>query len=213
MIVLYTKISQGKHDILMDKYSKIFPPDIYDRIIKFRKWEDAQRSLCGLILLLKGLDIYKLPSGLISKIQSNIYGKPYIQKNPLYFNISHSGEIVVCAFSKDVELGIDIEQMNEVSLDDFKENMLVSEWDKINKAEDRLYAFYDYWTQKEALIKAHGTGLNISLKLFEVINNMTFINDEAYYITKLNIRKGYFCNLASKTELRSKTIELIYVID
>lgn len=213
MIVLYTEILQKKHRILMDKYSNVFSPDIYDRIIKFRKWEDAQRSLCGWILLLKGLEIYKLPSRLIGNIPSNIYGKPYIQKNPLYFNISHSGEIVVCALSKDVELGIDIELMNEISLDDFKENMLVSEWDKINKSEDRLQAFYDYWTQKEAVMKAHGTGLNMSLKSFEIVNNMTFVNDETYYVTKLDIRKEYSCNLASKTELTDEMIELIYVID
>ncbi|MBE6718409.1 MAG: hypothetical protein E7574_04045 [Ruminococcaceae bacterium] len=57
-------------------------------------------------------------------------GKPYIEGNPFYFSLSHSGDYAVCAIS-DTPVGIDIELDKELSTlvkKRFAENML--EWTK-----------------------------------------------------------------------------------
>src|SRR3990167_8349314 len=45
-------------------------------------------------------------------IQLNQNGKPYISKNPLYFNLSHSEEMALFALSYQGEVGIDVEYVN-----------------------------------------------------------------------------------------------------
>ncbi len=42
-------------------------------------------------------------------------GKPYLEGCPVFFNISHSGEYVVCALS-DAAVGVDIEKINPISI-------------------------------------------------------------------------------------------------
>ena len=43
--------------------------------------------------------------------------KPYVKNNPIYFNISHSGEYIVCVVS-DKEIGVDIQEVYDSSLPD-----------------------------------------------------------------------------------------------
>jgi 4'-phosphopantetheinyl transferase len=200
MKILYTKISEQNHDMIVKRYVKLLSPDLQYKILKYKRWEDSQRSLLGYVLLLIGLRKFGLSANLISEILSSNCGKPYIKDNPIYFNISHSGEIVTCAINKNIEIGVDIEQIRPISFSDIKTNMLNSEWCNINKSENQLATFYHYWTQKEAVLKADGSGLNISLKSFEVKNNVTSIKNIKYYVIKLDIEKNYCCNLALKND-------------
>ncbi len=50
------------------------------------------------------------------RLYLNEHGKPYLKTDvPLFFNISHSGELVVCAFS-DTEVGVDVEKIGKERL-------------------------------------------------------------------------------------------------
>ena len=190
MEILYTEISELNHNWLLNKYLELLNIDLQQKILKYRRWEDCQRSLLGYVLLLKGLKKYGLSVNLINDILYNSCGKPYIKGHPVHFNISHSGEITICALSKNMEVGIDIELINPISLNNIKINMLNSEWYNINKSDNQLEAFYHYWTQKEAILKANGSGLNIPLKSFEVKNNITHICNITYYVIKIYIEKN-----------------------
>lgn len=76
---------------------------------------------------------------------------------PFHFNSSHAGEVVICAFSNTYELGIDIEEIKDIELDAFKDQRTANEWRAVVQAESKQEAFYEYWTKKEAVIKAwHG---------------------------------------------------------
>ncbi len=55
----------------------------------------------------------------------NHYGKPYLNGYPnYYFNISHSGEFVVCAISNN-PVGIDIEQIKQIEYEEIAKSFFL----------------------------------------------------------------------------------------
>ena len=68
-------------------------------------------------------------------------GKPYIEGNPFYFSLSHSGNYAVCAIS-DSPIGVDIEKEKELS----------------ERIKGRFAKNIVEWTEKEAKGKLTGVG-------------------------------------------------------
>jgi 4'-phosphopantetheinyl transferase len=111
---------------------------------------------------------------LINYIQGK-YRKPGLQVSSwkkLYFNLSHSGNFILYAFSWDLELGIDIEQIRDMQDSDSIIERFCSEKEKAEyfsiQKENRTQAFFKCWTRKEAYIKARGDGLYFPLNNFTV---------------------------------------------
>jgi 4'-phosphopantetheinyl transferase len=103
-------------------------------------------------------------------------GKPYLadkfSQYALEFNLAHSHELALCAFTQGREIGIDLEHlrsiadMAQISARFFsaRENATLSALPE----DQRLRAFYDCWTRKEAFLKATGEGLTHPLDQFDV---------------------------------------------
>lgn len=89
-------------------------------------------------------------------------GKPYLRDYPFYFNLSHSGSNVVCAFSRQ-EVGVDIQQYKRTDIVRLAERFFSAEEKKALKAcHDRKELerlFYQLWTRKEAYGKLTGEGI------------------------------------------------------
>jgi 4'-phosphopantetheinyl transferase len=101
-------------------------------------------------------------------------GKPYLTEPPgeaLRFNVSHSGELALIAFSRGRELGVDIELRRP--LDDLLALARISFSPREYAAlcalppGDHTAAFFACWSRKEAFIKATGEGVS-QLADFEV---------------------------------------------
>ena len=88
--------------------------------------------------------------GFAPHISRNENGKPYIEGNPLYFSISHSGEHGVIAISEK-PVGVDLEIFSRFC----KEEQL-----EITSEKDFLL----HWTVREAFIKMRGSSLAKDLK-------------------------------------------------
>lgn len=195
--IYYSYLSEENHENLLQKELKKFPPGFIKKIKKYKRWQDAQLSLLGRILLFKCIrEQYNL---LLEEkdICYNEYMKPFFEGNPVYFSISHSGEIALCAISDNAPIGIDVEKISEVKIDIFRHYILDTEWNKIIRSGDTHEAFFDYWTQKEATLKAFGSG-QIDLKSFEVINTSTLIGEEKFYLKEVKIDQKYKCNVSNK---------------
>lgn len=105
----------------------------------------------------------------------NEYGRPAIS-NPefqgkLHFNISHTDKLIVCMVSPIYSVGIDVENVTR-NLDYLTlakscfsrpevENLLQQK-----SLETMKQRFFEYWTLKEAYIKARGMGLSLPLEHF-----------------------------------------------
>jgi 4'-phosphopantetheinyl transferase len=90
----------------------------------------------------------------------------------LHFNLSHSHEMALYAFTYSRQVGIDIEYMrsnidySSLAVHYFspRENAMLQELPEALRSE----AFFNCWTRKEAYIKARGKGLSLPLELFDV---------------------------------------------
>lgn len=92
-----------------------------------------------------------------------LWGKPRLLKERLlHFNISHSQDYVLFAFTKDYEVGIDLEyidkslKIDEISLNFFSKSEL-NYWKNLDY-EAQIPYFFKLWTCKEAYLKASGKG-------------------------------------------------------
>lgn len=106
---------------------------------------------------------------------TGVRGKPLLAcptNTGIHFNMSHSGDMAAFAFAVNREVGIDIEH-TERSVDgrDIAERFFcegeVKALDALS-GDERMVGFYNCWTRKEAVIKAMGDGLFMSLQSFEV---------------------------------------------
>ncbi|MEL6719249.1 MAG: 4'-phosphopantetheinyl transferase superfamily protein, partial [Bacteroidota bacterium] len=126
------------------------------------------------------------------------YGKPYFETSDIQFNISHSHELVVCAITQHNEIGIDVEYPRSIDIQDFKFQMTEGEWNWISTAKDSQAAFYEYWTKKEAVIKAVGKGFSADLKSFDVMGGtkQLILEGQEWHLSEVAIDKNYHCYLA-----------------
>jgi 4'-phosphopantetheinyl transferase len=101
-------------------------------------------------------------------------GKPRIQtpSSDLMFNLSHSEDLAVYAFTRGCEIGVDVERQRsspdlpQVAAHFFHPDEL-ADLNALPET-DRTAAFFRCWTRKEAYLKAHGGGLSIPLDSFRV---------------------------------------------
>ena len=90
----------------------------------------------------------------------NEYGKPI--SNNKYFNISHSDGYIALAIDQ-VPVGIDIENIRNAEED--LRNYISNDEEKKYIHDDE--SFFEVWTNKEALVKANGNGINQEIKTIQ----------------------------------------------
>lgn len=190
-------------------YKKILPQEEWQYVSRFISHEDCMRSAVGKVLIRKLLSQYMNISEETVVISKNRYGKPYVDgTTPIHFNISHSGEIVMAAVSKEMVVGIDVEKISELpEYNLLTENFFaLNEWRSIASA-GSIELFYEYWTAKEAYVKAVGMGLSKALDSFEIIGKSKIIDSGQQ--VKWNRRKidtlaGYIANIVYLPSGREK---------
>ena len=103
-------------------------------------------------------------------------GKPHLAEAVggcgLQFNLAHSHELALYAFTRDREIGVDLEYVRpmpdaeEIAARFFstRENAVF----RVLPKSQKLEAFYNCWTRKEAYLKAIGDGLARPLDQFDV---------------------------------------------
>ena len=105
------------------------------------------------------------------RFEKNEYGKLYLADlQDLYFNISHSQNAVVVAFSRH-ENGIDIEKIRNINLKIADHCLSIEENEYIRNSRKQLSSFWEIWTKKEAYLKYVGVGIVNRLMTFNVLNN------------------------------------------
>lgn len=127
--------------------------------------DDRKRCLGAGILLARILPLYGVNP---EKITYGPEGKP--QAENLHFNLSHSGDLVICAIGEKA-VGCDIERTGQeiqgVADRFFHRNE--AEYLQRFQGSERNEMFYRLWTWKESYVKMTGEGMKISLQDFEIL--------------------------------------------
>lgn len=99
-------------------------------------------------------------------------GKPGLSGSAVTFNMSHSGDMAVFAFTDGCEIGIDVEEIRPMEdMDQIAAHFFCpDEAAELQRmpANERERGFFLCWTRKEAYIKAIGDGLSVPLNDFRV---------------------------------------------
>lgn len=148
--------------------------DELSRASRFRFEKDQRRFIGarGILRQILGAYLQKPPHSLQFLYGTN--GKPTMacSEDPLQFNISHSDNMVLYAITHNRNIGIDLERIQEdVDIEEianrfFSEAEIVSMQQLTESKRNEL--FFQYWTRKEALIKATGVGLSFPIETFDV---------------------------------------------
>jgi 4'-phosphopantetheinyl transferase len=128
----------------------------------------------GMLRLLLGLYLGVSPRNVC--FAYSLHGKPSMAvprgELALSFNLSHSDGIVVCAFTREQQVGVDVEKVRQdFNVGEVAERFFsVAERDALRslRAHEQHEAFFRCWTRKEAYIKARGEGLSLPLHDFDV---------------------------------------------
>lgn len=96
--------------------------------------------------------------------QYNEHGKPFIEAGP-HFSISHCKEGIAVAVD-DEQIGIDIESIRHAD-----ESLILRTMNEQERQNMDDRAFTRLWTQKEAIVKAQGTGITSFEQLQSILKN------------------------------------------
>lgn len=147
------------------------------------------------------------------------YGKPFIKTDPtFYFNISHSGEWIVCAISKE-PVGIDIEKIVDIDLNDFNSILNENDIKNISRSIATKENFFEFWSIKESVSKLTGEGLHKDFKeiiITETQKNhyVSSISFKKYvYSYSLNILKEYSLCYSTNLKIKENIVNIFYEIE
>lgn len=160
-------------DDLLDSYSSLLSHDERQRNQRFRFADDKRKDLIARALLRTQLakHIDRQPQSLV--FERGEHGKPVLASDAfiadLQFNLSHAGDWVVLAIATD-RVGVDVEytpRNNDVMAiaDRYFFGSEINELRSFSVDEQRQ-RFFDYWTLKEAYMKARGEGISLGLSNF-----------------------------------------------
>ncbi|MFF0826464.1 4'-phosphopantetheinyl transferase family protein [Brevibacillus sp. NPDC003359] len=174
---------------LFNRFLHALPEAKRERVNRFRNPADSYRALLADVLARSLIsEAYEIPNENI-EYDYNAYGKPFFKSFPNFcFNVSHSGEWVVCA-THDSQVGIDVEQICPIDLDVATHYFAQAEVEDLlaKHPNDQLSYFFDLWTLKESYIKARGMGLSIPLQSFAIRKHL----DQSISLTQNDSRVAW----------------------
>ena len=185
----------------IDDLLQQLPSSMHERAVRYRFDKDRYNFILGRHLLLSAIQDLKFDESLITELHFNDFQKPLLEE--LSFSISHSGHWVVCAASAKCQLGVDIEVPNSIKdISNLKSYFTKVEWKDITESIDTKHRLYQYWTAKESVLKAEGSGVTRLMDLELVpFKKCRFKREEKWwYLQQLDLDSELICTLCSDVE-------------
>ena len=114
---------------------------------------------------------------------------PTLNSKP-YFNLSHCKNAVACVVS-DQEIGVDVESVGRYNESLARHVLSVEEFEAVSSSADPQIPFTRLWTQKEAIVKLTGRGIDDDLP------NLLFKYNNVSLHTEEHLDKGYILTVAT----------------
>lgn len=193
-----------------EEFNNLLDPVELDRAERFRFPQDQERFILGHGFLRSILANYLQRDGSLIRLARGPFGKPYLERKDLHFNFSDTKDAILVAFVTGHDIGADIETMaREVDHAAVSEHYFTPpEVTLINGAGDRAkQTFLEFWTRKEAVLKASGVGIMDDLRSLRVDaqeNHVTITHDAmrsmaapAYFVHSFTMGADHLISVAS----------------
>jgi 4'-phosphopantetheinyl transferase len=207
--ILVARCSATCYIDLVRTYEKHLPKSIIQKAHSFRFEIDSCRFLLGKILLLTGAGRMGYAGLNLHEMRMDKYHKPYFT-NGLNFNISHSGDYILCVLSTENKVGIDLEEIRPLDTTCYASCFTDQELLYLNNSGQLLKSFYHLWTRKEAVIKADGRGMTMPLLNFDVVRSPVIVDNNTWYLKEVPVAAGYSAHLAIDADIDHYTIDLVF---
>lgn len=209
MLILFTYqlVEDAKFLEFYQEYKPLLPKKLIEKIDAFKFPIDQQRSLIADLMVRKfysqalNYDWNKID------YYYNEHEKPYLLNSENQcFNISHSGNQIVVAFSNE-NIGVDIEKIKGDRRNIAKRFFTPEEIMDMNSAgtkDEQIKYFFQLWTLKESYMKAIGKGISMSLSsfAFKKEDNRFVLDfsdhDQEWFFQSTFWENDYFLSICSK---------------
>ena len=190
-------------------------PVVRQEVAAYRNRGVALRRLVGEVMAGEAITRYWGVERAAYDIVRPKGGKPYVEGlSGVFFNISHSGNYVVCAVA-DREVGVDIERRGTVRLAVARRFFHPDELADLERlsGKERDIRFFDYWSAKEAFLKYVGTGLARPLSSFRVEfaeEGISIWEGDALLPARMRacvVDEGYACHLCTESQAAVEVLE------
>lgn len=159
---------------LLTAYFEMMTPEERARQRRFHFERHRHQYLVARALVRTTLSRYTGTAPENWRFSVNRYGRPEIESPsglaPLRFNLSHTGGLAALAVVLESDIGVDVEDTSRERscVELAKRYFSKDEADALLELPPPLQCsrFFEYWTLKEAYIKARGMGLSIPLEQF-----------------------------------------------
>jgi 4'-phosphopantetheinyl transferase len=146
-----------------NELQSLLSADEQERGERFRHSRDGQLWMCsrGVLRALLGRYLGVDPTGL--RFTAGAHGKPALLGSQTCFNLSHSGDLALYAFSDAGAVGVDVElprrSIKEVALATRAFGQADAQHLSALDPADREREFLRLWTRREAELKCAGSGI------------------------------------------------------
>lgn len=191
--------SLNKFNFDYNTYNHIISEQTLEKANSYKHYKDSVRTIIG-ELLIHYLYIQNHKESYSSLvILRNQYGKPYCNNKAFHFNVSHTGNWVVCIIDTK-QVGIDIELMTDIDYEALISLFHPSESQQLKQTTNKKEYFFKLWTIKESVIKNIGKGLSIPLNSFSICLGQDGIsvhfeeekfNSDEYRVKIYNFQQNY----------------------
>lgn len=195
----------------------LLDPVEHERAQRFRFDADRERFILGHGLLRSLLGKYLNRDGSLVRMARGTFGKPYLERKDLRFSFSDTKDAIIVAFANKHEIGADIETMHRhVDHDAVSEHYFtapeVREIQAAGPGAGAKRRFLEFWTRKEAVLKASGVGIMDDLRSLRVDgerNTMVIAHEaftsmaaEEYHVHTWHVGADHLISLASPVKMK-----------
>ena len=187
-------------------------PDEQERAARFRFAEHRETFSAARSALRTILGRYLECDPHAIQFGAGAHGKPYIDQPasapPVHFNLSHSHRSAVIAVTGAGPIGIDMEHIRlNVAHDEIARRYFSpkeQEWLESRPENERKRDFFRLWVLKEALIKADGRGLSMTLAAAEIgfMDNCPRVAAGNWWVQELELVENFTAAIACSRQCR-----------
>lgn len=145
----------------------------------------------------------------LSLLQFDERRKPHWPGGKADFNLSHSESLLACALADQGRVGIDVEYVRPLQDSARMFEQILSPGEIPSACEDQ-HLFFQYWTRKEAVIKAEGSGGVWNMPQVRLRETEACYKNTDWKLYPLELAPGYAACVASEyggQDIRTEPVE------
>lgn len=197
VVVFYICFDHLSNEPEWQELVRFLPGNMQETVNKQYHWQDRFRKAGGKLLLFYSLKKLGYVNYNPEMLRADENGRPYLP-DCVDFNISHSGNYIICSISREGRIGADVEYMCVVDLQQFRHIMNDREWNWVVNSSNPDKRFYHLWTLKESASKADGKGIFIPFQSLEIDRHQITCGRNRWYFRNLALDEEHVAYITTE---------------